>query len=370
MNRVFAIPRHFSTLAWRGARFAAVPPAWVCPTRRRATRSLLAFLAFTLLIHGGFSLWLDYGPPRLRDPEYGKRLARLKARRAEQPNRPLILALGSSRVAMDIRPGVLEPAPDRPMLFNFALAGSGPIMELMAFRRALADGIRPDAVLIEYWPAFLREDAGYHEDARLDIARLRPVDRQLVREFFRDPDKTERRMDRHRLNPWFEHRKSLMNQASPGWLPLGLRNEATWEKIDAWGWLPGHESATPAQRKAGLAASAGYYVPLFAKYEISPDADRALRQLVAECRERDIPVALVYLPESAAFRSFMPPRAVKLADEHLASIRTELSLPLIDTRGWVPDDALPDGFHMIRSTAATFTAKLAPVVFETFPQLR
>jgi hypothetical protein len=229
--------------------------------------------------------------------------------------------------------------------------------------------VRPAAVLVEYWPAFLHEGGGYHEQARIDVARLRPVDRPLVREFFRDPDAATTAMREQRLNPWYGHRRSLVNQLSPSLLTKAQRSESLWEHIDDWGWLPGRTGATAEQIEQGIASTAGYYVPLFASYEVSPVADRALRQFVAECRESDIPVALLYLPEGAVFRSFMTPESVRLSDEHLRRVVGELNVPLIDARGWVPDGDLPDGFHLTQDGAAKFTRKLRTAVAETFPGL-
>jgi hypothetical protein len=331
---------------------------------------VLWFLAFAGVLNVGLLIALDHGPPRLRDPEYGKRLERVHSRVQENPGRPLVLALGSSRTAMGVRPDVLTGESSGPLILNFSLAGSGPVMELMAFRRALADGVKPAAVLVEYWPAFLHEGGPYHEQARLDVARLRPVDRPLVREFFRDPDAAERAMRQQRLNPWYGHRRSIINQLSPSMLPHSQRSEMMWEHIDGWGWLPGRTGATAEQREKGIAATAGYYIPLFASYEVSPVADRALRQLVAECRGHGIPVALLYLPEGAVFRSLMTPEAVRLSDEHLRRVVAGLNVPLIDARGWVPDEDLPDGFHLTRDGAAKFTRKLHAAVAETFPELR
>ena len=68
-----------------------------------------------------------------------------------------------------------RPRPD-PLLFNLSLVGSGPVMELMALRRLYADGVRPDAVVFEYWPPFLREDGPYWEMDRIDPRRLYPTD--------------------------------------------------------------------------------------------------------------------------------------------------------------------------------------------------
>ena len=130
----------------------------------------------------------------------------------------------------------------------------------------------------------------------------------------------ETAMRERRLNPWYGHRRSILNQLSPSLLTKAQRSESLWEHIDGWGWLPGRTGATAEQIEKGITSTAGYYVPLFASYEVSPVADRALRQLVAECRENDIPVALLYLPEGAVFRSFMTPESVRLSDEHLRQV--------------------------------------------------
>lgn len=334
------------------------------PKRSRGVRALAALVAFLAAVHVGLSSWLDRSP-QARDPEYGKRLARLRARTAEHPGRPLVLVLGSSRAAMGVRPGVLEPAPGRPLVFNFALAGSGPIMELLAFRRAVADGVRPSAVLIEYWPAVMCERGHYHEAARFDPRRFRDVDGTTVRDCFPDPAGTERVVRELRLNPVYGRRRSLMNQFEPRWLPAADRSDSLWV-VDDWGWLPGRVAMLAEEAAVVREKTAGYYGPLFAEYEVSPIADAALRRLVLECRERGIPVALVYLPESPGFT---PPAAAATGDAYLARVRAELGLPLIDARDWSPAADLPDGFHLTQAGAAAFTKRLAPAIDATFPEL-
>src|SRR5439155_953665 len=66
--------------------------------------------------------------PDIRDPEYGKRIERLKARVAEHPRRPVVVVLGSSRAAMGVRPQAWEELPHNesaPLLFNLARVGGG-----------------------------------------------------------------------------------------------------------------------------------------------------------------------------------------------------------------------------------------------------
>lgn len=336
--------------------------------RTRAITTVCTFLMALAILNVGFVLLLDFGPRRLRDPEYGKRIAQLQDRIAENPGRPLVVVIGSSRTAMGVRPGVLND-PTQPLIFNMSLVGSGPIMELLTVRRMLADGVKPDAVLLEYWPAFLREDGPYSEEGRFQTTRLYPVDRPTIREFWHDPLRTEQSMLRQRMSPWYSHRMPMMNQLMASWLPSRQRTDSSFEKIDSWGWLPGHKYSTLALIEAGHAASAGFYVPLFRDYRIGTDADRAIRAAVSDLRTAGVRVALLYMPESARFRSFMPTTAVTLAESHFDRTRSELALPVIDCRGWVGDEQLPDGFHLTQPGAAEFTQKLAPAITATFPEL-
>lgn len=323
------------------------------------------------LTHAGWWLLLDYGPPRLRDPEYGRRLA---AAQALPPGRPLVAVFGSSRVAYGVRPAVVAEwanmAPGRPLVANLSLAGAGPVMELMAFRRALAHGLRPAAVLVEYWPAFLRQDGPYREEARIDLARLRPVDECLVRDYFAAPDRTLAALRRNRWLSVSAHRKPLLNQVAPRWLPVAARTDGMWSKIDATGWLPGHTAADAGVAARAWAGTESYYRPLFDGYTIGADSDRALGQLVAEARADGVPVGLLYLPESMAFTRLMPPAVRAAAADHLTKTVAALGVPLIDARGWVADDQMPDGFHLLQGGAAEVSRRLGPAILEAFPELR
>lgn len=335
-------------------------PCSALRSARTAKRAVLSGFSALVLLHLGLMVWLDHGQPRVRDPEYGKRLT--AARKLAATGRPLVVCVGSSRLAMGLRPGVLSESD--PALANLALAGSGPVMELMAYRRAVADGLRPAAVLIEYWPAFLDEEGTQREDIRIDVGRLRPMDHPLVREFFSDPDGVTRLVNRHTRNPWWEHRRSLMNQLAASWLPNHQRFDAMFAPIDDWGWLPGRTDPSDADRVGAVSAARNFYEPLFARYTVSDLADRALRQLIAECHAAGTPVALVYLPEAAGFTALMTATAKAKADAHLAAVRRDTGISLIDCRGWVPDQELPDGFHLTQSGAAELTPKLAAATRE------
>jgi hypothetical protein len=335
------------------------PKVVVCSRRRRAPRILLSFATLLLALNLGFGLLLDHGPPHLRDPEYGLRLNALRARLKEHAGRPLVAVIGSSRTAMGVRPDVVESG-EGPLLFNLSSAGAGPVTQLMILRRLQHDGITPAAVVLEYWPPFFRGDSAYREDSRLNPSRLRPEDERTVDEFFADPAETKRRMADSRWLPFHTHRKPLMDRFAPGWLPHTERGDAMFAQLDGWGWLAGRESTTAAERDKGWPHVFGYYWPLFRFYSVDANQDRALRACLTHCRERGIPVTLAYLPESARFQTLKSAESVALADAHLAAVRRDTGVSLLDAREWIADDeCLPDGFHLTRSAAATFTRRFA-----------
>jgi hypothetical protein len=340
--------------------------------QHRARVGVVSFLIFVVVGNAALSSWLEFGPRRWRDPEYGKRMSRLQARIAEQPEQPLVVVIGSSRTAMGIRPGsweAMRPDVVTPRLFNLSIVGSGPIMQLVTVRRMLAEGIRPAVVLLEYWPAFLREDGVYAEENRFPRERFYWHDRLTLREYFSDSSNLSQTMLKQRLFPWYFHRKSLMNQVAGSWLPVHQRTDSTFEKIDDWGWLPGHPHASPEQCERGHEAAAEYYLPLFQGYTISPLADRALRQSVAELRQAGSRVGFLFMPESRRFQNFYPHTVSAIAQDHLQRIQGELAVPLIDARNWLGDDQLPDGFHLTQPGAAELTQRLRGALLEHFPEL-
>ena len=55
----------------------------------------LWFLAFAAAAQAGLAIRLEVGAPDWRDPEYGCKLAALRARMAEYPGRPLVVTFMS-----------------------------------------------------------------------------------------------------------------------------------------------------------------------------------------------------------------------------------------------------------------------------------
>lgn len=385
MNAAAAIVRLFRLTA-RGlavaGSFGAKPQAAPRPPVAWSRRSLVWFVASLFALYFAAFLLLDVVRPSIRDPEYGRRVASLRSRIAEHPGRPLVLVIGSSRVSMGLRPTAWEetrpndPTRPDPLIFNMSLVGSGPVMELMCLRRVYADGFRPAAVVLEYWPPFLREDGPYFEPDRIDHARLSDADRPLIHEYFwsehRNPTETEHEILLDRLRPLYRTRHRLLSQLLPRWQPWDKRLDMAWGNLDGWGWLAGieeHYPAEPKMRALRVQHCEKIYRPQFQGFTIHPLADKALRETVNLARSNGAKVAFAYLPEATEFRSWIPPEVDRLARDHLARLRRELDVPLIDARRWLPDGYLVDGFHLSRIGAVEFTKRFGPAVAATFPDL-
>ena len=340
-------------------RFAAV----VVPSKRgsrdsgrvrRARRTVLSFIAAVLFVNIAVSIVMDTVAPSLKDGEYMARRERILARTAANPDRPLAVVLGSSRTDFGIRP----LAEDRgPLVCNASLVGAGPIMELLALRRLLHDGIAPQSLIVEYWPPFLR-GLDYSEFLRLDPHRYFPGDEPFIRDYAPNPEVVLGLMREYRRTPIWSDRHQLINHVLPGWLPYDKRIDGNWSRVDAAGWLPGYASIPPEVRVQQLRQNAQHYQPLLADYSVGQAAERALREILATCRERGIAVTLLWMPESSELRAWYSPAALAKSQAFLAMLQHEYGVPAIVARDWMPNECFSDGLHLTTDAAAAFTHRL------------
>ncbi|MFN4261421.1 MAG: DUF1574 family protein [Gemmataceae bacterium] len=329
------------------------------PARGALLWGIGLFLASQLV----FALLLEAGLTKLNDPEYEHRLALLRARLSEAPSqRPLMLVLGSSRAAMGVCPDRLTPPhPDSsaPLIFNFSLLGSGPVMELMCLRRLLDDGIRPDAVLIECWPPFLNQEKHNAEEQRFDKSRLRWGDVALLDRYWSGEGRIRREWAAARAVPAYSSRFVILNRYLPKWLPWYRRVHGTWTNLDPWGWQAcADPEANDAMYRARVEIARQFYEPVLQDFHISPIADQALRELLTLCRRERIGAALVILPEGSTFRSWYPASVRARTDVYFASLCQEFHVPLVDARDWIADGQFYDGFHLLPQGALAFSERL------------
>ena len=164
---------------------------FLTPASRGRAAVLWTLLLFALS-QLALGLWICRRHPELRDPEFSSVLTGLRSRLAEAPGRPLVLVLGSSRPANSLRPAILTRAladtEPSPVVFNAALLWGGPLHELLVFRRLLADGVRPDWLLIEVFPPMLTQQGAFSEETFITARGLEWTDGPLVYRYFRELD--------------------------------------------------------------------------------------------------------------------------------------------------------------------------------------
>lgn len=327
--------------------------------RKQSGPALLWGLLFFAAMQAGYLLLVQFWRPELRDPEYGyKRTCLLDSVRAE-PDRPLVLVLGSSRSEMGFRPDVLNscrtPSGQTPLVFNFGLAGSGPVQELLCLERVLADGIRPSCVLIEILPPLLQETS---EADRLPVPRLTWSDLARIRDYSFAPGQLYSGWLQAALAPAYEHRFNLLGRYVPSWLAWEVRQDHL-RNLDRTGWLTyPRECVSDAYRRHEIERAAREYVPRLQHFAIADRPDRALRDLLALCRREGITAALFIMPEGSEFRSWYSPAVNAAIGTYLARLSREAGVPLIDARTWIEDDlSFVDSHHLFPRGAAAFTRR-------------
>jgi hypothetical protein len=329
-------------------------------------RSALAWAAFFLIAgQVGLAVFVSRVRPEARDPEFGTLLTALRQRLEEAPGRPLVLVLGSSRTATSIRPTALGSGGKEPLVFNMSLIGSGPIRELQIFRRLRAEGIRPDAVVVEVWPPYLLHDERFAEEpyflardvqwAEWPVLALDPADRRAAR----------RKLLEGLLVPIFAHRDGLLRWYAP---VLGEREDEElikpgWEdysqRTPEAGWLPNpNRPFTPAEVACWRLWYLCHVAPVLRDFQVHPIKDRDLRELLAECARDGTRVALVWSPEHSGLRACYGAETSARVSAYLGQLAAEYGAVVADTRTWMADEDFAEFTHLLPRSAAPYTERL------------
>ncbi len=307
-------------------------------------------------------VFLEWRHPEFLDPKYGCRMLALRERRAAQPGRTLLLALGSSRAEQGFRPSLLAHAAcaNDPFFYNLARGGSSPLLYLLTLRRLLADGVRPDGLLVEIFPPALAEGEGsvtiYKPTLRdLPLLRRYPVSGRTWAFWLHD-----------RLLLWHKYRSGFVAWAAPQALTPGARwGDHLWD-YQGGEWRVIGAGVSPLERRRLTEDARRRYVPALQNFRIDPHADRALRELLDTCRTRRIGVVLFLMPEAGEFRGWYPPQTRRCLTDYLAALRRDYGVPLIDARRWINDEEFSDAHHLLAGGAATFTRRFAAEVLSCY----
>jgi hypothetical protein len=309
--------------------------------------------------------WMLADRPVLGDLEFGRKLDDLRARVAAAPGRPLVVMLGSSRVATGFRPDAL---PGRDVVaFNFAQVGTGPQMAHLVLHRLLDRGIRPDLVLVEFWPPFWAIDGylkGYIDS--LNLASLDWSSARLLASYLPRPGPLYAKWLPAQIAPIFASRFAILSRLGPSWAPH-FDPDRRLANLDASGWWTPRTTISEADRRRLIEHYRPIYGPRLAHFRPRPTPARALLDLLDLARREGIRVAVVVLPEGRDFRAMYPPESLREVDAYLA--RLARVVPVIDARDWVDDDKFTDGHHLLPAGAEVFTRRLGPLLLGESPAL-
>jgi hypothetical protein len=300
--------------------------------------------------------------PELYDIEYATRLALLRTRIAEAPDRPLLLVIGSSRTCMGFAPEQLPPLTDasgaKVLPFNFGHVGAGPLMNLMDVSRMLADGIRPRWVFVEMMPTFVS-----HEGMAFISLHTAARDLRVLRDY----------MQWHRLygdyalrRLWQAPRYSgeLMRAVAPDLAPDPPTTSSKLLPLGGCTYLK--DDVTPADRERSTELARKNLQGFLQKFQVSPWADGATRTLLTRLRAEGIQTGLLLMPEGTILKSWYPPGAETQLNHYCAAVSRAYGAPVVDARTWLADDEMADQHHALKRGAAAFTARLGREVFRPY----
>jgi uncharacterized protein DUF1574 len=332
--------------------------------RRRQARSAKAILAWALLgfvaLHVGVHTHLERRHPEAYDPEFAARLAVLRDRIAETPDRPLLLVVGSSRLVTDFLPERLPPLQGEAgdvLAFNFSHTGAGPLINLMEVRRLLREGVKPRWLVVEVLPSMLNI-SGRSTAASLAVADDLPL---LCRHM---PSwKAYGRYLGVRLVPSTRHYLAALQEHGPAWAFAASGDELP-DLGPLGGSTPLKAEATRDNIARCTAAVRAQYYPGLQDFRVTDVADQSLRELITLCREEQVAVVLVLTPESSEFRGWYPETTWQVVQDYCARLSRQYAVPVIDARTWLPDEDFLDAHHALPRGAETFTLRLGREVLQ------
>ncbi len=307
---------------------------------------------------------LEWRKPEFYDPKYGCRLNLLRARLAREPERKILVVLGSSRSEQGFRPSLLpsrRPDGEGTVVYNLARGGASPVTNLVTLRRLLADGVHPDWVLLEIFPPSLAEDKTGVTLAKTtlrDFPVLSPYPKSW---------KTYAYFLRDRALLWSKYRSGLLCSLASSWVSPSARWEELWEARGGEWRVIGEGITLPEYRRLIADARRRYYKKL-QNFRVAAEADRATRALLELCRQQHIGALLFLMPEASEFRRWYTPPAQRRLCDYLTAICREYGTPLIDARDWVPDEDFWDGHHLLQHGAATFMLRFGEEVLQPLVQ--
>lgn len=328
-------------------------------SRRRARASVLWTLLAFVVLQLGLGALLQSGVITPRDSTaFTYRALRLRERLERRDERPFLAVMfGSSRVRNGWQAGVVEkslvPWVDRkPLVYNFGVVGGGHIYSYYSLERLMAEGIRPDLVLIEMFPPFLAQQA----ITELQWFGDREWSAQVSDEGLRsDVQDFSQPWWETWLIPWYTYRFYLLNVIAPELLPAHLRGNDL-KHADDFGWVA---NWAPPQTQQSVEHVRTQFASHFAGFRLGGPSVQSLRRAIDLCERNGIRVALVLLPEASEMRGWYSADMENQVERFMNHLRNETSVTIADAREWINDEEFSDANHLRASGAAAFTERFA-----------
>lgn len=333
---------------------------------RQARLAILIGLTVFAGLQVGAALVIEHWLPVLRDPYYGNKVNRLRRRLEQAPaDSQCLVVLGSSRVLHGFKWDVLEEAvgPEKPMVaFNFGIPGAGPMTQYLTLQRLLADGVRPDRVLIEVLPVMLDK----REDTRKEWVPADWLSRRDLTIMRQAGLPTERLQQEYRTwwaVPTYTHRFVILAGVFPGLVSAKLGIMAGFQ-CDAGGYHPIMDAPAEARQRR-FDSESSLYRPRLQDLRLGSAHCHALTLLLELCRREGIEADLLLMPEARPFRDLYSSASEESIDELLRALRRRFGVRVIDARDWVTSGGFIDGHHLIDKGARHFSRRLAGALEET-----
>ncbi len=332
--------------------------------RRESARvAIWSGVAMFALLTAGMAAAVDTVVLEWRDPEFAHRLADLRRWKVERPQRPLVVAFGSSRTQMGLAPAVMDfpDEPGSPVAYNCGYRGAHPLGVWLQFTRVLDSGVKPDAILIQLAAVELRV-AGPAEGLLAAWApRFSVGDGCRLAPFTADPTYWPRRWLSSHLCVWSTYRQAVLSDLVPeGQLPAERINYI-WELMDRHGFMPYYLQVVPdMERRRSLRQTKGEQGDLLiAGTEPEPRVAQVFRDLVGRCRAEGIPVAFYWMPESPIYRRWCSPAFLAVSAEFGKRLKAELGVSVFAAPEHFEETDFADGYHLLRSGAEKYSRWLA-----------
>ena len=234
--------------------------------------------------------------------------------------------------------------------------------ELQTLRRLLADGHRPRWLLLEVWPPFWPQQGYWLDELHIMQQDLRPEDLSVVSRYFVNRSDALEKLALETLLPIIGLRSNLLARCASSLLSPDQRwrqgRYTFWKDGEPSGWRPWLEHGTDDEFRGRIAGVKAQTKPCLDHFVISDTSDRAMREILEECRRQNIKAALILMPEHSELRSWYPPTVYQQINDYLDRLKREFRVPVFDSRTWVADEEFHDLTHMVPSAAAPFTRRL------------